>query len=283
MTVALIGVGADDSNSNPYPTVYDDGSFEYIPIPEAHPTIENRTYGTIARNHNGGSLSRARDSDSTLADVLEYIKPKGDGGETYVGDKLSNHPIHYDPNFSALTYGEVKSRNKNRIKHLTPESDDILAFYTGLTHRGSSTPHRYIIGYFTVNEVIDFSHYLGEHPPLNNYGRLIVDDLPSSTRGQIEEKLATHSANAHVKRYEANGTIDPGLVIVDGKEPGGLMEKAYRISQPVPGGHGFTHEFEEEFNVQTTKKGRDTGWLGGFKKAHRLGISGSDFVKMVSN
>ena len=283
MTVALIGVGADDSNSNPYPTVYDDGSFEYIPIPEAHPTIENRTYGTIARDHNGGSLSRARESDTTLADVLEYIRPTGDSGETYMGDHLSNHPLHYDPNFSALTYGEVKSRNKNQIRYLNPEADDILAFYTGLTHQGSTKPHRYIIGYFTVNKIIDFSDYLGEQPPQNDDGRVIVDDLPASIREQLEEKLAAHSANAHVKRYKANGTIDAGLIIVDGKEPGGLMKKAHRISQSVPGGHGFTHQFEKEFNVQTTKKGRDTGWLGGFKKAHRLGISGSDFVKMVSN
>ena len=49
MTVVMIGVGADKTNSGPYPTVYEDGTFEYIPIPESQDSAETRTYGSVAR------------------------------------------------------------------------------------------------------------------------------------------------------------------------------------------------------------------------------------------
>jgi hypothetical protein len=282
MTVVLIGVGVDSENASPYPQISEDGQFEYVPIPEAHSTSEDQSYDSLARRHEGGSLELADDSDETLADTLDYIKPTEDDGNKLTDAELEAHAIHHDPNFSALTYGEVKTANRNQIAHLSPDKGDILAFYTGLTKSGSTTPHRFIIGYFTVEEIIDFSEFFGPNPPLNHNERVVVDDLSDGTREQVEKKLYENQDNAHTKRYQASGSIDPNLMIVNGREPGRLLEKAYRISQTVPGGHGFTAEFENSFNVQTTKDGRDTGWLGGFKKAHRLGISGDEFTNQVS-
>lgn len=112
--------------------------------------------------------------------------------------------------------------------------------------------------------------------------RIVVNDLPSETGGRVKNELNSHSENAHTQRYQATGTIDKNLMIVDGTEPGGLLERAYPISQPVSGGHAFTETAEREFNVQSTNKDRETGWLGGFKKAHLLGISGPEFVDIVS-
>lgn len=282
MTVVLIGVGADQSNSSPYPQVYDDGSFEYIPIPEAHASTETHTFGTLSRYPENGHLTQEDGFGDTLADALAEIKPQEDDGETIRGDEVSSHQIHWDPNFSECTYGEVKTKNKNQIKRLDPQYDDVVAFYTGLTTPDSETPHRYIIGYFTVREITDFESLLGENPPLNEDGRVVVAELPPDTRDIVEAELEKYSQNAHTKRYRESGTIDPSLLIVDGEPPGALLNSAYRISQTVPGGHAFTDDAEARFNVVSTASHRETGFLGGFKKPHRLDVSGREFIDMIS-
>ncbi len=195
------------------------------------------------------------------------------------------HPqktIHWDPNFSELTYGEVKTANKNQIKRLDPGQDDVLAFYTGLTEPGLETPHRYIIGYFAVNETTDFQSLLGEDPPTDDDDRVVVSELVPDTREVVKSKLNRHSKNAHVKRCQESGTIHPRLLIVDGEPPGQLLDKAFRISQTVPGGHAFTEDVEEQLNVTSTASHRETGFLGGFKKAHRLDLSGREFIDLIS-
>jgi hypothetical protein len=214
--------------------------------------------------------------------VLDEIKPREEEGDLVRGEQIKRHPIHWDPNFSELTYGEVKTANKNQIKRLDPDQGDVLAFYTGLASPGSGTPHRYIIGYFTVNRITDFRPLVGESPPKDHNDRVVVSELPPDTRETIESKLNDHSSNAHVKRYEESGTIHPQLLIVDGKPPGELLNKAYRISQTVSGGHAFTEDAEERLMVASTASHRETGFLGGFKKAHRLDLSGSEFIEMVS-
>ncbi|QLC34360.1 hypothetical protein EFA46_009115 [Halarchaeum sp. CBA1220] len=281
MTVAIIGVGVDDTNSDPYPTVYEDGTFEYIPIPEAHDSTESKTYASVARHPKGGSLAETPEGDEPLAGALDKIQPSSDGA-IRTGTELEKHPLHHDPNFSALTYGEVKTNNRNQLLQLDATEDDVVAFYTGLTDPTSNTPHRYIIGYFTVNEIIDFAKLLPENPPLNDDDRVPRSALPDDTRHEIVEKLEANSANAHVKRYQASGTIDPNLLIVDGTKPGGLLETAYPISQTVPGGHAFTEDTENRLNVLTTASHRETGFLGGFKKPHRLNLSGNEFISIIS-
>lgn len=281
MTVVLIGVGLDQTNSRPYPQLYDDGSFEYFPIPEAHDTTYDGTYGSLARLPRNGGLSIAEDGDETIAEALDEIYPQEDAGETLAGTDLATHPVHHDPNFAELTYGEVKAGNRNQIQHLDPNDQDVLAFYTGLTGPNSGVPHRYIIGYFTVNSITDFGGLIGDTPKLHDQ-RLAVSELPLDTREAVENALREHSENAHVKRFLANGTIDPDLLIVDGTKPGGLLDRAYRISKTAPGGHAFKKGIEELFQVQTTKSGRRTGFLGGFKKAHRLNLTGAQFIDIVS-
>lgn len=279
MTVVLIGVGADQTNSSPYPQIYDDGSFEYVPIPEGYESTESKTYGSIARTPTDRRLHRARGEGDTLADILTEIKPREAQGKRLNGEAISRCPIHHDPNFSELTYGEVKTANKNQLHRLG--HGDIVAFYTGLTRQDSDTPHRYIIGYFTVDEITDFATLLGKNSPTDDQGRVVVSDLSPEQRAAVEAKLDDYAENAHVKRYQANGTIHPNLLIVDGTKPGGLLERAYSISQTVPGGHAFSEEAEETLRVESTSSGRKTGFLGGFKKAHRLNLTSSEFIDVV--
>ncbi|MFC7028533.1 hypothetical protein ACFQH8_16110 [Halomicroarcula sp. GCM10025710] len=149
---------------------------EYVPIPEAYESSECGTFGTISRKPDEGHLRQVSASEDTLSDVLDEIMPREGEGDTVKGAELESYPIHWDPNFSELTYGEVKTANKNQIKQ--PDQGDVLAFYTGLTSPGSGTPHRHIIGYFTVNRVTDFRPLLGESPPTDHNDRVVVSELP---------------------------------------------------------------------------------------------------------
>lgn len=282
MTVALIGVGADQTNSRPYPQVYDDGSFEYVPIPEAFESTETNTFGSIRQNPGGGHLQGAKESEGSLADVLTEIQPQEGDGEVIRGSDLKSHQIHWDPNFSALTYGEVKTKNKNKIQQLDPTQNDTIAFYTGLTSPDSGTPHRYIIGHFTVSQITDFKRLLPDDPPTDDDDRVVVSELKPGTRDTIESFLEKHSTNAHAKRYLKSGTIHPNLLIVAGEQPGGLLKTAYPLSKTVPGGHAFTETAEQDLNVASTASHRETGFLGGFKKAHRLELSGREFLDLIS-
>lgn len=282
MTVTLLGVGADQTNSSPYPQIYEGGSFEYVPIPEAYESSESGTFGTISRKPNEDCLQEVSGSEDTLSDVLDEIKPREGDGDTVRGENLKSQPIHWDPNFSDYTYGEVKTANKNQIKQLNPDQEDVLAFYTGLAFPGSETPHRYIIGYFTVDSITDFRPILGDCPPKDHNDRVVVSELPHDVRETVESNLNDHPNNAHVKRYKESGTIHPELLIVDGKRPGGLLNRAYRISQTVPGGHAFTEDAEERLMIVTTATHRETGFLGGFKKAHRSNLRGTEFIEMIS-
>lgn len=236
----------------------------------------------LAANQRGGRLQQTSGSEDTLADVLDEIKPREEEGDIKRGAEINSHQIHWDPNFSELTYGEVKTANKNQIKRLNPEKDDVLAFYTGLTAPGSETPHRYIIGYFTVKTITDFEPLFGENPPEDNDNRVVVPELDHNTRDEVESHLDMYPKNAHVKRYQASGTLHPRLMIVDGEPPGRLLDNAYRISQTVPGGHAFTVDLEERLKVESTASHRQTGFLGGFKKAHHLDLSGQEFIDLVS-
>ncbi len=210
-----------------------------------------------------------------MADYLNQIKPTEDDGETYTGDQLAEWPLHFDPNFEALTYGESTSRGPYTKIIRSLSEGDVVAFYTGL--RGDSTKytHRYIIGYFTVDTIIDFKS-------LKQGGEEVkFSDLPTDEQKNLIEQ---HSENAHAKRFEASGAIgnNDGLVVVDGKEPGGLLDEAFRISQHSGGGHHYlTDELQEEFSPGHGGNSKRNAYLGGIKQAHTLDVSLSKFREIV--
>jgi hypothetical protein len=268
MTIALLGVGADSTNSSPTPPVYSDNRFEYIPIPESRGpegTTESRTFGN----------SKLRHRDGSMTDYLDYIKPTEDDGEKFTGDRLAEWPLHYDPNFEALTYGESTSRGSYTQVIRSLSEDDVVAFYTGLRGDDTSYTHRYIIGYFTVESIIDFQDLRRDGEEVK------FSDLPTDEQHNLIEQ---HSENAHAKRFEASGAIadNDGLVIVDGKEPGGLLEKAFRISQHSGGGHHYlTDELQQKLSPEQGGNPENNAYLGGIKQAHKLDISLDRFREVV--
>jgi hypothetical protein len=268
MTVALLGVGADSTNSSPTPPVYADDRFEYIPIPESRGpegTTDRRTF----RN------SRLRQRDAPMAASLDYIRPGGNQGEKYTGDRLAEWPLHHDPNFEALTYGETTSRGSYTKVIRSLSEGDIVAFYTGLRGDDTRYTHRYVIGYFTVDSFTDFQD-------LRRDGEEVAfDDLPTDERNALIQR---HGENAHAKRFEASGEIEAndGLVIVDGKRPGGLLDDAFRISRHSGGGHHYlTDELQRTLSPEQRGNPERNAYLGGIKQAHTLQISPENFCEIV--
>ena len=126
---------------------------------------------------------------------------------TYLPEKVKDRKMHFDPEFKTFTYGDKGSKAK-WLKKL--DLDDLLVFYAGLTpYNNESNPEAlYIIGYFTVAEVIDFDKFSGK---------------------KKEEYCKKCFNNAHIKR---KNDLD-GLVIVRGHEnKSKLLEKAILISEP---------------------------------------------------
>lgn len=138
MKVAMLRVGVDTGTTSGgiHGPLFQDGSFEYIPILDGF-GVDARTYGnTIGRK--GRKL-------------VEYFpKPRQ--------AKMSSKSIHFDPEFTTFTYGDPTSP-KAGLRHL--EIGDMLIFYCGLEGWNfESKPALYLIGYFevlTAGRVSEFS------------------------------------------------------------------------------------------------------------------------------
>jgi len=269
MKVLFFGVGADTTNRSPTPPIYEDRRSEYIPILEsegAEGTIESKTYGNTELRHDSG----------TLADYLDSIRPGGRYDEWYSGADMEGWPLHHDPNFEALTYGESIGRPDYVKKLRLLEPDDMVALYIGLQGNEVSSRTRYLIGYFTIKSIHDPCQipYEGD--------KVGFSDLPDEQQTQL---MKEHSENAHAKRYLATDTLktdDDGVVIADGQEPSGRLEKAVKISEHRGGGHHYlSDEFKSELMSDSNEAVSKDFYLGGIKQPHLMEIKSDGFNQVV--
>lgn len=131
MKALLLRVGIDTGTDGVLAPLFDDGSFEFIPISEGdQSTKETRTYKTIMGTH-GQVLAK------------------------YLPQKVHDKKPHFDPEFKTFTYGDP-TRKSGSLKKLEP--NDLLVFYAGLIpHNTTKYPKAlYIIGYFTIEKILDF-------------------------------------------------------------------------------------------------------------------------------
>jgi len=120
MIGVLINVASSSSNPNGRGRIFDDLTFEYLPIPEIQKTIEKVfTYGELG----------------------------------FVHVKFPDLPVHLDPEFETFTYGHVKRGFGDIQSLLMLKRDDALFFYATLQKEDAWSP--YIIGYFSNLEVYD--------------------------------------------------------------------------------------------------------------------------------
>lgn len=132
MKAMLLRVGIDTGTDGALAPVFDDGTFEYIPLSEYdHKTKENRTYrNTIGRS----------------GKPLAYYLPSG----------ISDRKMHFDPEFETFTYGDPTVKRNYLLKL---EKGDLLVFYAGLVPHQTAHHKKglYVIGYFIVDRIFDFN------------------------------------------------------------------------------------------------------------------------------
>jgi len=259
VTVVLCGVGADTGNVRPVPRVDADGRFEYVPIPEKGATAETATYDSIPR----------RFGDGVLADLLEGVRPNSDGEWVTDAAAVGATPVHHDPNLDALTYGEHRPGYVARLRELDP--GDVVAFYAGFPGPETEYKHRHLFGYFTVAE-----------------SPVVLDpELAHEDKAAI---LDAHPENAHARRFEGHGELyyhDPAftdrprpVVIVPGRDPGGLLDRAIPLSDRRRGPNYYMDE--RVVDVLAPASSTDNGThLGGFKPAVECDVDPEAFVAFV--
>jgi len=233
MTVVLIGVGADSEHIRPKLQFTEDGYFDYIPIPESYPTTETLTYGTLDLDHREG----------TADDYVSAISPKGEDSDWIDNPtEIESHPVHHDPNFEAMTFGDRRGgggKGSTLVDNFgSPNGTDVLGFYTGLKEgAGDSNLNRFLYGYMTVEAVHDLSTLDGD---------------------EYHEALREFPENAHTKRLEAAGTPKhDDMMIVEGRSPTKKLDQPVRISERIDQAPWYrvTQEFADEYNVEGGQKG----------------------------
>ncbi|NKE35589.1 hypothetical protein GWG54_07125 [Natronococcus sp. JC468] len=255
MTVVLAGVGADSTNLGALGPLYDDGRFEYVPIPEkTRATDETETLGSWP----------LRGGDGVAADLTTRIEPQPvrGGRETVTGDELESWPLHRDPNFEALTYGEHRTSGYvSRLRALEP--GDVVGFYAGLRRPGGDRAHRYLIGYVTVDSVA-----------------VVSPETPPETRRAV---LEAHPENAHAKRArDGELYLEKPVVIVDGREPGGLFDRhPIRLSDYYVREGNVRAQYYLREEIETAWNVRTGGANMMYKPAYRCELSGEAFRELI--
>ena len=126
MKIAMLRVGIDSGTGGIQGPLFQDGSFEYLPIMGRR---NKYTYGNTLGTHG-----------SPLSKFFPINKQKS----------IAKKYLHNDPEFETFTYGDPTSP-KRGLRNL--ESGDMLIFYCGLQGWDfESKPALYLIGYFIIQE-----------------------------------------------------------------------------------------------------------------------------------
>jgi len=128
MQVVLLRVGIDTGSGGTLGPVFDDGSFEFLPIPDKH-NLDSRTYSN--------SVGRKGTA------LIDYFPSR-------LQSRMRDCPMHVDPEFESYTYGDPEPNKRSGLSHL--RRGDLLVFYAGLSSVDKGVDDAlYIIGYFEVD------------------------------------------------------------------------------------------------------------------------------------
>jgi hypothetical protein len=126
MKMAMLRIGIDTGSGGIHGPLFQDGSFEYIPIPD-NLHMDERTYGN----------TRSRRGEPFVTYFPESRQ-----------SSMRNQSVHYDPEFDTFTYGDPTSP-KAGLRRLG--RGDMLVFYCGLQGWDfECAPALYLMGYFEV-------------------------------------------------------------------------------------------------------------------------------------
>lgn len=186
MKIFLLRVGVDIGTDRIHGPLFEDGTFEYIPIHDDR-ALPDKKYGDTVGRHGR---------------MLVDFFPQGRR------ETMSEKCIHDDPEFETFTYGEPNSPKNTILSCLGP--GDMLVFYCGLQkynsrlgqYDSSSRPALYPMGYFEVSEA-RFAKEL--------------------SRGHLHEVFGK---NFHVRNQSVLDEDCESLLVVKGGNGSKLLEKA---------------------------------------------------------
>ena len=125
----LLRVGIDRGAGGALAPIFQDGRFEYVPIPETSATRSPLTYATLPGRR-----------VSSLATVLP--------------PRLALRRPHLDPDFAAAAYGDAALGKRRQLLRLS--RGDVIVFYAGLAPRPpEDRPRLFAIGTLRVSRVHD--------------------------------------------------------------------------------------------------------------------------------
>ena len=192
------------------------GKFVYVPIPEGDEDL----HPNLVRNY---------------AEVLPALKVMG----VPLPLHLKSLPMHLDPDFEMLTYGDVFPRS---VPLLDLGVGDFVAFYSSLKPIASNDPALVyaLIGFYSLGEVVKAA----EVPPKRWH------------------------ENAHTRRR----TQDSDVVVRGTKGSSGRFDRAIPIGEYRDGAYRVTNEILEEWGGLTVKDGylQRSGRLPEFLKPKRF-------------
>lgn len=125
MNILFLRVGIDRGCGGTLSPLFSDGTFEYVPIPEACELLPGKgvTYPELPAR-SGGTL-----------DI--YSNSRGF--------------VHYDPEFETFTYGEPNNPKRSQLLRLM--TGDRLVFYSGFQGSNIAKGTCFVIGYLTVRAI----------------------------------------------------------------------------------------------------------------------------------
>jgi hypothetical protein len=131
MKVVMLRVGIDAGCGGIQGPLFQDRTFEFIPIPEDDQStmnvLEKQTYGNTKGKY--GRLFK------------DFFRKS-------CQSRMEDRPVHADPEFETYTYGDP-AKLKSSLRLL--EEGDMLIFYCGLEGWGfKCDPALYLMGYFDV-------------------------------------------------------------------------------------------------------------------------------------
>jgi Nucleotide modification associated domain 3 len=124
--MVLLRVGVDTACGGAHSPIFQNGTFEFVPIPDSR-NLDERTYGNTRGRHG--------------RNLCEYFSAS-------VRDKRRTEPMHVDPEFDTFTYGDPTppKRGLSRLKR-----GDVLVFYAGMQSWPTlNAPALYLVGFFEV-------------------------------------------------------------------------------------------------------------------------------------
>ena len=202
MKIALLRVGADSGNLGIHSPLFEDDSFEFIPI--------NEDYNVNPKNGNK-QINEIRTFGNTKIKTSKYLI---DYFKESKKEKFRNANIHFDPEFKTFTYGDP-SFTKKGLSRL--EKGDYLIFYSSLS-RSNSEAKLYTIGYFEIDKV------------------KIVIDLKEYKELQKDFGKNFHVMHENIFERDVLCKKNKGLKLVKGTQKSKLLNKAYLISDKKPYG-----------------------------------------------